>query len=283
MRSTALLIAAFAAAACGVNIQPGPASLHSFATPSGGCSCVQYSKMSRAVAKDYYTQGTLDGFMQGAVDYAGKQRLEKRQSTNGTVAQIFKGNVVTMAEGQESNSYEAMAVDATGKIVFVGTAADAANLPGAATAKVNDYTGKTIMPGFWDNHNHFFSTGLGYADPNNLMCYYPRIKTIQELNAELSAQATKLDAAGVPNNKTSIFGFGWDLLLQQPFRHLNRQDLDAISETRTSQLSHPSVLTRLRTSRCYCKHCTHGLRQFCCSCRCKHHQGHASLPRRWSV
>ncbi len=189
-------------------------SVHSYSNPSKGCSCLQHTKLTRAVAEGYYTKETLEGFMAGAVDYARKnhvagEHLIKRQ-VNGTVSQIYKGNVISLADGQESNTYEVVATDDKGKIIFVGSAADAAKLPGAATAKLNDWTGKTIMPGLWDPHNHFFSTGLGYADPNNLLCYYPKIKTIEELNTELKTQATKLDAAGVPPNKTSIFGFGWD-------------------------------------------------------------------------
>ena len=63
----------------------------------------------------------------------------------------FGGDIITM-EGDSANYAEAVAVK-DGKIVFVGSKADAEKMKGDST-RMNNLEGKTMLPGFIDPHIH---------------------------------------------------------------------------------------------------------------------------------
>jgi adenine deaminase len=69
---------------------------------------------------------------------------------------IFYGGDILTMEGDAPQYAEALAVK-DGKIVLVGSKADADTLKGSDTA-VNDLQGKTLLPGFIDSHSHFMSS-----------------------------------------------------------------------------------------------------------------------------
>lgn len=76
--------------------------------------------------------------------------------TDAADAIYYGGDVITM-EGDSAVYAEAVLVK-DGKIIFVGSKADAENMKGDST-KMNDLQGKTLVPGFVDGHAHF--TGFG--------------------------------------------------------------------------------------------------------------------------
>ena len=79
------------------------------------------------------------------------QSSKQSNSTNSADAIYFGGDILTMESASPAYA-EAIAVK-DGKIVFVGSKADAEKMKGDSTA-MNDLKGKTMMPGFIDPHVH---------------------------------------------------------------------------------------------------------------------------------
>ena len=74
--------------------------------------------------------------------------------SDAATAIYFGGDIITM-EGDSATYAEAVAVK-DGKIVFVGSKADAEKMKGDSTV-MNDLQGKTLLPGFIDPHSHFIN------------------------------------------------------------------------------------------------------------------------------
>lgn len=76
-----------------------------------------------------------------------------RESVSVDIADMiyYGGDIITM-EGDSAIYAEAVAVK-DGKIVFVGSKADAEKMKGDSTV-MNDLQGKTLLPGFVDSHGH---------------------------------------------------------------------------------------------------------------------------------
>ena len=77
---------------------------------------------------------------------AGCNNPTEKSSTSAD-AIYYGGDIVTM-EGDSANYAEAVAVK-NGKIIFVGSKAEADKMKGDSTA-MNDLQGKTLLPGFVD-------------------------------------------------------------------------------------------------------------------------------------
>jgi predicted amidohydrolase YtcJ len=86
----------------------------------------------------------------------------KQQPENSADSIYFGGDIITM-EGDSPEYVEAVAVK-DGKILFVGSKDEAMKLEGSET-KLFDLRGKTMMPGFIEQHLHPFLGGLFLTMP----------------------------------------------------------------------------------------------------------------------
>ena len=144
---------------------------------------------------------------------------------------ISGGPIVTM-EGNQPTTVEAIVVD-DGRIVFVGSKADALKQQGAGTV-LKDLAGKTLMPGFIDGHAHAQQFGTQAVGANLLAPPDGSVNTIDDVVAKL-----KTFAEGPDVDKTGwIFGMGYDDALLG--RHPTREDLDKVSTTVPVMATHIS-------------------------------------------
>jgi predicted amidohydrolase YtcJ len=137
----------------------------------------------------------------------------------GADAIYFGGAIVTVDDARPTA--EAVAVD-DGRIVFVGSRADAMRLKGAST-KLVDLHGRTLAPGLIDGHAHFLAFGAQAIGANLLAEPDGDVKTIDDVVAKLQAFAKGPDV----NLTGWIFGSGYDDSLLG--RHPTAEDLDRVS------------------------------------------------------
>ena len=135
---------------------------------------------------------------------------------------ITGGPIVTM-EGDQPTVVEAVVVD-DGKIVFVGTKAEALQRQGEGTM-LKDLGGKTLMPGFIDGHAHAQQFGAQAVGANLLAPPDGTVNTIDDVVEKLKAFGDGPDVAMTG----WIFGMGYDDALLG--RHPTREDLDKVSTT----------------------------------------------------
>ena len=135
----------------------------------------------------------------------------------------------TMQEAKDVNNAKKAEVVATlnGKIVFVGSKADAKAQGYLDEAKVNkivDLRGKTMLPGFVDGHGHFPQQGNCDLYQVNLNSYpLGEMTCIPDYVAALQKQSQLIG-----DNDTLIIGYGYDDTLITEMKHPTRQDLDVI-------------------------------------------------------
>jgi predicted amidohydrolase YtcJ len=136
---------------------------------------------------------------------------------------FINGNIHT---GNEHAPHaEAIAVR-TGRIVFVGSNADAKTFQKAA-ARVVDLAGKTVVPGLTDSHCHIF--GIGEREMNlNL----EGTNTLEDFLARVKERVAKTE------HGKWITGRGWIETFWQPPQFPTRSDLDKIAP------DNPIFLTR---------------------------------------
>lgn len=140
-----------------------------------------------------------------------------------TADAIYSGGpIVTVDEAHPSA--EAVAVK-DGRIVVVGTRADAEALRGPATV-VHDLAGRTLLPGFVDAHGHVSTVGLQAVSANLLAPPDGPNASIALL--EQSARAW-MKTSPVAGTYGLVIGFGYDDSQLQEQRHPTRDDLDRIS------------------------------------------------------
>jgi predicted amidohydrolase YtcJ len=114
------------------------------------------------------------------------------------------GPIVTVNDAQPSA--EALAIR-DGRIVYVGSKADAEKLRGAATRSV-DLAGRTLMPGFIDGHAHAQQFGTQAVGANLLAPPDGEVNTIDDVVAKLRDFGAGPDVAitgwiyGIPHART---------------------------------------------------------------------------------
>ena len=144
---------------------------------------------------------------------------------------ITGGPIVTM-EGDQPAIVEAVVVD-DGKIVFVGTKAEALQRQGAGTV-LKDLGGKTLMPGFIDGHAHAQQFGAQAIGANLLAPPDGTVNTVDDVVERLKEFGNGPDVAMTG----WIFGIGYDDALLG--RHPTREDLDKVSTTVPVMATHIS-------------------------------------------
>ena len=144
---------------------------------------------------------------------------------------ITGGPIVTM-EGDQPAIVEAVVVD-DGKIVFVGTKAEALQRQGTGTV-LKDLGGKTLMPGFIDGHAHAQQFGAQAIGANLLAPPDGTVNTVDDVVERLKEFGNGPDVAMTG----WIFGIGYDDALLG--RHPTREDLDKVSTTVPVMATHIS-------------------------------------------
>jgi predicted amidohydrolase YtcJ len=108
---------------------------------------------------------------------------------------IFKnGNILTL--DQAPARADSLVIQ-KGRIAFVGDAAGIAPYRGPGTEEI-DLAGKTLLPGFNDNHLHAVSTGDYFSRP-----------ILTGLDADQIVETLKAAEKDLPPGE-KIYGFGWD-------------------------------------------------------------------------
>jgi len=133
---------------------------------------------------------------------------------------IFYGGDILTMEGDAPRYAAALAVR-NGRIVFVGSKADADKLRGAHTA-VNDLQGKTLLPGFIDPHSHFISS-LGLERQAN--CQPAPAGNANDIDGIIKAVRDVKTRFNIADGEI-LMGYGYDDNAMPNGRLLNRDDLD---------------------------------------------------------
>lgn len=170
------------------------------------------------------TKVVLSFSLMTALINCGQPSKENRPSDTTDII-YFGGDIITV-EGDSASYPEAVAVKG-GKIVFVGSKAEAENMQGDSTV-MNDLKGKTLLPGFIDGHAHFFGFGSQAVGANLLAASDGQCNTMDDLINELKTWYAKNDTT-----KTAgwIFGMGFDDAVLKEQRFPTKEDLDKVSTT----------------------------------------------------
>ncbi|MGI5838347.1 MAG: amidohydrolase [bacterium] len=124
---------------------------------------------------------------------------------------FVNGNVLTMdAENQRG---EGVAVRGN-RILAVGSNLDMKEYTGHTT-QIIDLAGKTLLPGFSDNHLHMLGYGLSLRQVD-----VSHVDSLDEIVARVKAKAETLSSG------RWVTGRGWDQNLFREKRYPSRQDLD---------------------------------------------------------
>lgn len=140
-------------------------------------------------------------------------------STDAADAIYYGGDIVTM-EGDSATYAEAIAVK-DGKIIFVGSKADAEKMKGDSTT-MNDLQGKTLLPGFIDPHSHFINS---LSMSNQANCSPPPVGPAKDPDGVVVAlqefaRIHKIEAGEM------VMGYGYDDSQMPDGNLLNRDHLD---------------------------------------------------------
>lgn len=131
----------------------------------------------------------------------------------------FGGDIVTVNDAQPS--VEAIAIK-DGKILAVGTLAELTASSKAASTKMVDLKGKTLLPGFIDPHSHFIN-GMAMEDQANVTA--PPVGPASTA-AEIVAELQRFAKAKAKKPGDLILGYGYDDNMLPADHPLTRDDLD---------------------------------------------------------
>jgi predicted amidohydrolase YtcJ len=155
-------------------------------------------------------------------------------TTTGVDALYFGGDILTMA-GDTAQYAEAIAVK-DGKIIFVGTKAEADKLKGANTKAV-DLAGRTLMPSFIDSHAHYINM---LSAANQAKLYAPPAGIGKDVDS-IIAELKKFVAAKDIKPGEIIMGYGYDDTVMPDGRLLTRDDLDTAFPDNPVRVDHVSM------------------------------------------
>lgn len=146
----------------------------------------------------------------------------------------YGGDILTMT-GDQPQYAEALVVD-DGRIVFVGSMADAEKLKGEGT-KAIDLGGKTLLPGFLDGHSHYFNS-LSVA--NQAKLYAPPAGSGKDVDSIIAALKQFATERNIPKGEM-IMAYGYDDSVMPDGRLLNRDDLDIAFPDNPVRVDHVSM------------------------------------------
>ena len=131
----------------------------------------------------------------------------------------FGGDIITM-EGDTAQYAEAVTIK-EGKIIFVGSKADAEKMKGDSTV-MNDLQGKTMLPGFIDPHSHFMSSLAMTTQANCQPAPSGEGNDVPGIIKALQGAKQKFNI----KDGEVIMGYGYDENAMPGGKLLNRDDLD---------------------------------------------------------
>lgn len=131
----------------------------------------------------------------------------------------FGGDIITM-ENDNPAYAEAVAVK-DGKILFVGTKAEAEKFHGDGT-KMEDLAGKTLLPGFIDPHSHFMSSLAMTTQAN---CQPSPSGEANDIPGIIKALQETKEKLNIKDGEV-LMGYGYDDNMMPNGILLNRDDLD---------------------------------------------------------
>ncbi|TYB76058.1 amidohydrolase [Bizionia saleffrena] len=169
----------------------------------------------------------------GCKDNSTTIKIEREAQATEEKAQLFfNGDILTMAS--ETPRYAEAIVEHNGKIVFVGSKADAEK--SYENAKYVDLKGRTLLPGFVDPHSHFgmVSNTMGQVDLNPEPV--GEIKNIKDIIDALKTYKKENNIA----DGEWIFGWGYDDGQLAEKRHPNKNDIDKALLNNPVYLQHTS-------------------------------------------
>lgn len=153
----------------------------------------------------------------GCLIFIGACQPTARQ--NGPVQVYFGGDILTM-EGDAPVYVEALVVK-EGKIIFVGSKADAQRQAGSQ-AQTIDLKGKMLMPSFIDGHSHFTAAFLEAGQAN---CAAPPVGQVKNPQDVVQSLLTHKKDKQL-DDKALIIGFGYDDTQMPENQSVNRDILD---------------------------------------------------------
>ena len=142
---------------------------------------------------------------------------EKKSSAADAI--YYNGDIITM-ESDSAMYAEAVAIK-DGRIIFVGSMAEAEKLKGDSTI-MDDLQGKTMLPGFIDGHSHFVGAMAMSSQAN---CFAPPAGPAKDVDGIISA-LKEIERKNNSANDDIIIGYGYDENQMPGGRTLNRDDLD---------------------------------------------------------
>jgi predicted amidohydrolase YtcJ len=162
------------------------------------------------------------------------ETVSNSTTTASTAETIYSGgDIITVNDAQPSA--EAVAVK-DGKILFVGTLAEAEKFKGTGTRSV-DLAGKTLLPSFIDPHSHYINS-LSVATQVKL--YAPPVGPGKDVDSIISALKQFAENRKIPKGEM-IIGYGYDDTVMPEGRLLNRDDLDAAFPDNPVRIDHVSM------------------------------------------
>ena len=145
---------------------------------------------------------------------------------------LINGNIITMDKENEGNT--ALAIK-EGKFVSIGDDSDIKKICNHDT-KIIDLNGKTIIPGLFDAHGHFFINSIYKTYWHDASCYpMGKIKCIDDLLDNLREACNEL------KEDKPLIAFGFDDTLVKEYRMPSSEDLDKVSKNKAIILVHRSL------------------------------------------
>lgn len=185
---------------------------------------IRFINVKQAVYLTLAATLVIPGFIFGSSDI-----VQAESDVPDTI--YYNAKVITMDEAE--TIVEAVAVK-DGDITSVGTNKEMKALQGEGT-DVIDLDGNVMLPGFYDAHSHFPTTG--YFGTVWVDLQSPPVGTVENIN-DLIAELAK-EAEETPKGEW-IVGNGYDQTLLEEGRHPTRYDLDEVSTEHPIYITHTS-------------------------------------------
>ncbi len=164
-----------------------------------------------------------------------KNREDANVTTHKLNQTVYYGGDILTMEGDEPTYAEAL-VQKEGKIVFVGSKADALKKIEGKADEV-DLQGKTLVPGFFDAHAHFYGFGAQAVTANLLASPDGKSDNIPDIISELKDWYAK---NGTDKTQGWILGMGFDDAVLEEKRFPTKTDLDEVSKDLPVMIVHIS-------------------------------------------
>ncbi|MFY8110396.1 MAG: amidohydrolase [Flavobacterium sp.] len=156
---------------------------------------------------------------------------------SGAAVVYYNGDIITM-EGKQPTYAEAVVVK-DGKILFVGTEAEAMKQAGEGHTMV-DLKGKTMLPAFLDAHSHFINVGFTAAVANILPPPDGPGADFNSIANTLNDYKNTADGITMIKKFGWILGNGYDDSQLKEGDHPKATDLDKVSTTQPVLIIHQS-------------------------------------------